>query len=86
MQRVSYRAGYRMTNSYISVNGEQLKNFGITFGLGLPLNRYSGSTLGFSVELGKNGTTRNNLIEENYAIITLNLSLHDKWFYKRKFD
>ena len=47
------------------INGKEINNFGITFGLGLPLGgSFSNINLGF--ELGRRGTTDADLIEESY--------------------
>jgi hypothetical protein len=85
LARMRYRVGGHYSKSYLSLNGEQLKDLGISFGLGLPLRRTK-SVINVSFELGKRGTTDFNLIEENYALIGLSLSLHDIWFVQRKFD
>ena len=61
------------------VNEKDINNFGITFGLGLPLgNNLSNLNLGF--EVGKKGTTAADLIEESYFKVNLGLSLSDQWF------
>ena len=83
--RVHYRFGGFYDNTYIKINGQQINGYGVTFGLGLPFSR-SISSLNISAELGRLGTTQNNLIQESYAKFTLHLLLFDKWFYKRKFD
>jgi len=83
--RVQYRVGCFYENSYLTINGEQIKGYGVTFGLGLPFSR-ARSSLNISAELGRLGTTDNNLIKESYAKFTLHLLLHDRWFIKRKFD
>ncbi len=91
--RVTYRAGLRFEKTGILVDGTgngtnftPINDFGISFGLGLPLgNRYSNVNMGF--EYGKKGTTSNNLIQENYFNFRLSLSLTDiNWFIKRKID
>ena len=85
LNRVTYRAGLRYDQTGLIVNNEQINNFGITFGFGLPLgNSFSNLNLGF--ELGRRGTTDAGLIEENYLILNLGLSLNDKWFNKRKIN
>jgi len=85
LKRVTYRAGVRMERSGMVVNDVDINNFGITFGLGLPLGRsFSNLNLGF--ELGRRGTTRANLVEESYFKINVGLSLNDRWFQKRKID
>jgi hypothetical protein len=91
-ERVTYRAGVRFKKTGLLVDGSGLNNnftpvddFGISFGLGLPLRQLSSVNMGF--EFGKRGTTTNNLIQENYFNFRLSLSLTDsKWFQKRKID
>lgn len=89
LKRVTYRAGVRFDQTGMVVSNTEINNFGITFGLGLPLA--SGNNGGFSninlgFEIGKRGTTDANLIEENYFKVNVGLSLNDKWFQKRKIN
>lgn len=84
-KRMNYRFGGHYTNSYIQLFDEQIKDYGISFGLGIPIKRTK-SLLNVSFELGKRGTVDKNLILENYGILSLNVSLSDIWFIKRKFD
>jgi len=84
-KRVVYRAGVRMENTGLNINTETINEFGISFGVGLPVGRiFSNTNLGF--EIGKRGTTSNNLIQENFVNFHLSLSLNDRWFQKRKYD
>jgi len=84
-KRVTYRAGLRYDVSGLEVNGKEINNFGITFGLGMPLGgTFSNVNLGF--ELGRRGTTDANLIEESYLKVNVGLSLNDIWFQKRKIN
>lgn len=85
-QRIAYRAGFHTNTGYIQIKNQAIKDFGISFGLGFPVNKFTKSTMNVSFEFGKTGTMANNLLQENYVIISLGLSLHDKWFKKRKFD
>jgi hypothetical protein len=71
------------------INNTEINNFGITFGVGLPLA--SGNNVGFSninlgFEVGNRGTTDANLIKENYFKVNIGLSLNDRWFVKRKIN
>lgn len=85
LKRVTYRAGLRLDKTGMLVNDVDINNFGITFGLGLPLGRsFSNLNLGF--EIGKKGTTRANLVEESYFKFNVGLSLNDRWFQKRKIN
>ncbi|WP_047247285.1 membrane protein [Maribacter thermophilus] len=83
--RITYRAGLRLDKTGMVVNDVDINNFGITFGLGLPLGR-SFSNLNIGFEMGRRGTTKADLIEESYYKINLGLSLNDRWFRKRKVD
>ena len=84
-KRVVYRAGVRFENTGLNINTESINEFGISFGVGLPVGRmFSNTNLGF--EIGKRGTTNNNLIKENFVNFQLSLSLNDRWFEKRKYD
>lgn len=85
LKRTTYRAGVRYEKTGLNINNESINEFGISFGLGLPVgNGISNANLGF--EIGKRGTTNSNLIQENFINIQLSLSLNDRWFQKRKFD
>ena len=88
LQSVTYRLGGYLGESQYEVNGNQLKDNGITFGLGLPLNRtYLGlSKVNLAFTAGKLGTTDNDLIQENYFKGTIGFDLNRKWFIKRKID
>ena len=81
--RVTYRAGFAYKNLGLVVNDTEIDDIGISFGVSLPLGlKISNFNLGF--ELGKRGTTENNLILENYYNFRLSISLNDKWFGKRR--
>ena len=90
--RVVYRAGMRMEKTGLMVDGignganfTDIDDFGISFGVGLPLgNQVSRLNLGF--EFGKRGTTDNGLIEEKYFNFRLGLTLSSKWFRKREIN
>lgn len=85
LKRVSYRAGFKFEETYLKFNEKQINDFGISFGLGLPVYR-SNSTIDVAVQFGKMGTKKNNLVLENYARLNLSVNLYDLWFIKRRFD
>lgn len=90
LSRVRYRAGVRYSESYLQLRGSQLTDIGITFGAGFPIldrtRQGLASTFNVIIELGKRGTVDNNLIRETFGSLTLQLSMHDYWFGKRKYD
>ncbi|MCJ7466595.1 MAG: hypothetical protein MUO53_07875 [Maribacter sp.] len=83
-KRITYRAGLRLDQTGMVINNKDIKNFGITFGIGLPLRNYSNLNLGF--ELGRRGTSASDLVEESYFKVNVGLSLNDLWFQKRKIN
>lgn len=85
LKRITYRAGMRFEQTGMMVNEKEVNNFGINFGVGLPLgNNMSNLNIGF--ELGRRGTTSADLIEESYFKINVGLSLNDVWFLQRKIN
>ncbi|GAA4899721.1 membrane protein [Flaviramulus aquimarinus] len=85
LKRAVYRAGMRFEKTGLILSNESIKEFGISFGVGLPVgNLFSNANLGF--EIGKRGTTNSNLVQENFVNFQLSLSLNDRWFNKRKYD
>ena len=83
--RVSYRLGGYYTNSYLVLRGNQLKDYGITFGAGLPF-RNTKTSLNLGLVLGQRGTLEKGLIKENYMIFNVSLTFHDLWFFKTVID
>jgi hypothetical protein len=85
LKRVVYRAGIRFEETGLKINNESINEFGISFGVGLPVGRFfSNANLG--IEVGKRGTTNQNLVEENFINFQISLSLNDRWFVKRKYN
>lgn len=84
-KRLVYRAGMRFENTGLNIQNESIKEFGISFGVGIPVGDF-GSNANLGLELGRRGTTNNNLIQENFINFQISLSLNDRWFQKRKYD
>jgi len=84
-KRIVYRAGIRSEGTGLVIDNQSINEFGISFGVGLPLvNGLSNANVG--LEFGKRGTTKSNLIQENFINLQISLSLNDRWFQKRKYD
>ena len=85
--RVTYRGGAFYERTPISIKGNDIQKYGITFGLGLPVGKASDpSEINIGVELGQQGTEKNNLIKENFANLKLSFTLNDSWFQRRKYN
>lgn len=85
LKQMGYRLGAHYNSSLIEIDGENISEIGMSFGLVLPL-RKSFSTLNLSVEVGERGTTSKNLVKEQFLNIHLGVTINDKWFVKRKYD
>ncbi|HCM74766.1 MAG TPA: hypothetical protein DIS90_00170 [Cytophagales bacterium] len=84
LKRVTYRTGVSLSEAPYLINGNVLKDFGINFGLSLPVSRISSLDLAFKV--GKRGDLLTNSIEENYFKLYFGVTFNDQWFIKRRFD
>lgn len=85
--RATYRAGAYYEKTPLVVNGKDIIDYGITFGVGLPVGSVTDpSELNIGVALGQRGTTSNNLVKESYANLKISFTLNDAWFKRRKYD
>lgn len=84
-KRVVYRVGMHFGGVGLKVNNEDINEFGMSFGVGLPVGgMFSNANLG--LEFGKRGTQNQNLIQENFLNFHISLSLNDRWFQKIKYN
>lgn len=84
LKRVTYRTGLSVAELPFLINGNTVKDFGINFGLSLPVSRVS--SLDFAVKVGKRGNSKENTLEENYFKLYFGMTFNDQWFVKRRFD
>ena len=82
-----FQMGGFYSDSYLRIAGQQLTDYGLTFGAGLQFAR-SDFRLAGAIELGIRGTTDYGLIKENYTQFNLSLSYRDFWRSKKfkKYD
>jgi hypothetical protein len=86
LKRVEYRIGGHIGDNYLIINGEQLKEYGASLGVGLPLRR-SLSTINLFFDFTKkSGSTGSNLPTEDYYNVGISLNIYDFWFMKRKYE
>ncbi len=83
--RVEYRAGCRYGESYALYGGDNIKEYGITFGAGIPMRR-SRSRISLVVDLSKRGNSDAGLPGETRISIGASLNLYDYWFIKRQYE
>lgn len=83
--RIVYRAGLRYEETGLTINNEAIDEFGMSFGVGLPVGqKFSNINIGF--EYGQRGTTEANLIEETFYGAFISLSFNDLWFQEKKYN
>ena len=87
---VNYRAGLFVGKDYINADGNGLKQYGVSFGAGLPVKKWRAydnqfTFLNTALQIGKRGSGVNN-ITENFFQFSLGISLTDLWFQPRKYD
>jgi hypothetical protein len=89
-KRITYRAGVSFENYPFSIENpdnpnkfNQVKDFGINFGLSIPAGR---SSLDMAFRVGKRGNQSETILEETYWKIYFGITFNDQWFIRRKFD
>lgn len=85
LKQLGLRAGAHYNTSLVQIEGEDVSEFGISFGISLPL-RKTFSTLNAAIEVGQRGKNENNLTQENYIGVQFGATINDRWFMKRKYD
>ncbi len=89
-KRIKFRIGGYYTDSYLKLNENQLNDFGMTFGVGLPWKNekrlFANSSFNLSYQLGQRGSLENGLLKETYHILSVGFTLYDFWFIKPKYD
>jgi long-subunit fatty acid transport protein len=85
LKRCTYRIGLSYESTYMQFSGYNIKNAGATVGFGLPVNRWNNS-VSLAAEVGRRGTTNNELIRETYVKFSLSFSIYDIWFIKPKIE
>jgi len=86
LKRIEYRIGGHYGDNYLIINGEQVKEYGASMGIGVPMRRSFSRTNFFFDFTRKNGPSSSHLHSENYYTLGMSLNLYDFWFIKRKYD
>lgn len=87
--RIVYRYGAFYEKGSLQIAGTNINKFGISGGVLLPfknssITRMSGLELG--LEVGKRGTLKNNLINQNFINLRVGFNFADKWFRKTLYN
>jgi len=86
-KRTYYRVGGRYNTGYLFLKGNQISEYAVSAGLGLPVGRYKWATyINVSAEYGVGGTTNNQLVKETFLRFVVGFTFNDRWFIKPKYD
>ncbi|WP_111709880.1 OmpP1/FadL family transporter [Lutibacter citreus] len=81
--KLKYRVGANYNSGNLILSKQKIDNYAFSLGVGIPLSKsiYS-SMININYSYGKEGTLNNQLIQDNYHKISINLSLLGNWFKK----
>lgn len=83
-KRMSYRAGINYRNLYYQIPaGEQVPEYSLNFGAGIPLKNKTGS-FDVNLTIGKRGNLSNNDAEELFFNIGFYINTGEKWFERKR--
>jgi hypothetical protein len=81
--------GFMYNESYLTLHEKNINDYGISFGVGIPLmsqnNPPSTSYMDLGFEFGRRGTLANSLIQQDYIKIKLGLNIRNTWFQRPKY-
>ena len=84
-KRITYRAGAYWDQAYYRLDGNSVNAIGATFGVTLPVFRWSNG-LSLGVDVGQRGSLTGNMVRERYINFNIGLNIFDFWFVKPKYD
>jgi hypothetical protein len=85
-KRMEYRIGGHIEDNYLILDGERIKEWGLSLGFGIPMQRSLSKTNLFFDFTRKSNSAGPELIRENFITMGVSLNLYDWWFVKRKYD
>ncbi len=86
LKRIEYRAGAHYGDNYLIINGSQLKEYGASIGIGLPLRRTNSRANLYIDYTRRSGSEAAGLHLEQIITIGGSLNIYDMWFLQRKYN
>lgn len=83
LQRMTYRFGGYYTHDYLIVRGNNVHEYGVSCGFGLPTPEGK-TVINLGLEWKRRAASPQQLIGENYFNITLGVNFNEVWFWQRK--
>ena len=84
IQAMRFQLGACYNQSYLMVNGYQQNDYSVSLGVALPFRNLSYVTV--SATVGESGTGKRGGITERYALLSVNLSLIERWFARYQWN
>lgn len=82
-QRIQYRVGGFYNHDYLMVNDNNVKEYGVTAGFGLPVNGLK-TIVNLGFEYRHRQASPQALVKEDYFNITVGVNFNEMWFWKNK--
>ena len=83
IKRVHWRIGTHYTKDYLQLDGNRLREYGLSFGFGLPLPATK-TIINLGFQWINRTTQPVEKVKENYFNITLGINFNEMWFWKNK--
>lgn len=86
MQRVQYRAGAFYNRDYVTVRGNNVREYGVSIGFGLPgvQSLMLRSVVNVGLEYRRREAYPASLIKEDYIAVTLGVNFNEMWFFQSR--
>jgi hypothetical protein len=86
LKRIEYRIGGHYSDSYIVIDGVQLKEYGASLGFGIRMRGSPSKTTVFADYTRREGDISKGLHNEDIFTFGISLNLYDLWFMKKKYE
>ncbi|MGD0754300.1 MAG: hypothetical protein ABR927_04485 [Bacteroidales bacterium] len=91
ISRIEYRIGAHFGDNYLIINQQQLKEYGGSIGLGLPMFNFSNvrnfSKMNLFIDFTRiTGPAASTLPHQDCFTVGVSLNLYDNWFLKKMYD
>ncbi len=84
LSRMTYRMGAFYNNDYMTVNGNDVRDYGLGIGFSFPALGTNKTLVNLGLEWKHRYSAPTKLLTENYLNITLSVNFNEMWFWKNK--
>ncbi len=85
LERMPFRFGGFYTQDYLKINGNSVKEFGLSLGTAFTAPQAK-TMINFGLEWRHRKSSPVNLLTENYLSVMVGVNFNELWFYKRKIN